>query len=1080
MLTVKARRFILLFALLVAIAGFSFLTDKETGAQAPNPSVSDAPALMVVSASTTVVELRWNAVTGAVSYDLRAWWTGAGSWQRIDEGSQTDVSFTHRSVLAGRKYHYIVAGVGEDGIRGPWSAQVEVTVPGSDAPTSTPTPSPASTYTPTPTVSVTATPTAAAGALPAPTLHAEAGAGQITLSWGAVSNADSYQLVVWDWAIDDWRFIGGAFTGLSYIHGGLAAGTTYFFHVRALATGGAVSPWSAQLSATTFAPGTPTPTATQRPLVTTATATPTPTPTAAMLSAPTLMARAGAGEITLTWNVVARADSYELIVWDWALDNWKSIGGVLTGTNYVYRELIAGTTYHFHIRALGAGGAGSAWSALVSAAAYAPGAVTSTPTASATATVSATPTASPTVATTERGALVALYEATDGDNWKYNNNWLTDKPIDLWYGVKTDSRGNVTSLQLDANQLKGDIPELSALNNLTFLDLSFNQLTGPIPDLNPFSNLIYLNLEYNQLTGLIPELDALYFLEEIFLGDNQLTGPIPDLGALANLILLDLENNQMTGGIPDLGNLNKVYWLVLARNKLSGTIPDLSALSSVELLALSENQLTGQIPNLSALSNLRSLSLRRNMLTGSIPDLSALRELYALSLDQNQLAGSIPDLSEVTNLEVLSLSDNELSGSIPDLSNLIYLEWLYLNNNALSGEIPDMSRLSGMYKLNLSSNQLTGPVIDLGLFADLNELNLADNAFVGPVPDLSSLIELEDVDLRGNRFCLPAGVSLTHPRSEVATHLNSLNLHTCSSAELGLLLGVPENLNAALAGGRVTLTWDEVANAANYELRAWDSFNFTWDSIGGILTDRTYTHPVLTDGRNYYFQVRAKSSSGIRSTWSDQLYVAVVPTQFPPPPLSLGFDMSYQKYMEVGGVHVVGPSEVPDGKMIQAREIISAMLSNRSDLLEAMADYDTRIYIQEGPFFIPGAAGIAYKASNGQAALVPIVDENCVTFIHEFTHLIHFTIEEMADGEEFDERLDGLYQAALTAGLWPDMLATADVGHYWTETVRYWLWERMPYSLTSIAATVADYDPEVAELIEEVFGEATLPAYCMP
>ncbi len=650
MRTLKARRIFLLIAFAAALTPLSLLIDRGTHAQSPSSEVTDAPELSVDSASSTSVELSWNAVSGAVSYDLRTWWAGADDWQRINDGSPTDSSYSHLELTAGSKYYYIVAGVDRDGRRGPWSAQVEVAVPGSEAstltPTLTPTLSPAYTQTPTPTVLVTATPTVAARTLSAPTLQAEAGAGQITLSWGAVSNADRYQLIVWDWAIDDWRYIGGAFTGLSYIHGGLAAGTTYYFHVRALATGGAESPWSAQVSATTLASAAPTPTVTQRPLVTTT--TPTPTPTAATLSAPTLMARAGAGEITLTWNVVARADSYELIVWNRSLAKWQSIGGVLTGTNYVHIGLSAGRTYSYHIRSLGVGGAGSAWSAVVSAAVYAPGAVTSTPTASATATVSATPTASPTIATTERGALVALYEATDGDSWKYNNNWLTDKSLDLWYGVNTDSRGNVTSLQLDRNQLKGEIPELSALNNLTFLNLAFNQLTGPIPDLNPFSNLIYLNLEYNQLTGRIPELDGLYYLEEIFLGDNQLTGSIPDLGALANLILLDLENNELTGGIPDLGNLNKVYWLVLARNKLSGTIPDLSALISVELLALSENQLTGQIPNLSALSNLRSLNLRRNMLTGSIPDLSALRELDVLSLDENQLAGSIPDLSEVT------------------------------------------------------------------------------------------------------------------------------------------------------------------------------------------------------------------------------------------------------------------------------------------------------------------------------------------------------------------------------------------------------------------------------------------------
>ena len=33
----------------------------------------------------------------------------------------------------------------------------------------------------------------------------------------------------------------------------------------------------------------------------------------------------------------------------------------------------------------------------------------------------------------ERAALIALYKATDGDNWKDNTNWCSDKPITEWF-----------------------------------------------------------------------------------------------------------------------------------------------------------------------------------------------------------------------------------------------------------------------------------------------------------------------------------------------------------------------------------------------------------------------------------------------------------------------------------------------------------------------------------------------------------------------------------------------------------------------------------------------------------------------
>ncbi len=480
MLTVKSRRIILLFALLLAAAGISFLTNTETSAQAPTLSVQEAPSLTVVSASTTAVELSWNAVAGAVSYDLRAWWAGAATWQRIDDGSQTDVFFTHRSLSAGRTYFYIVAGVGADGRRGPWSAQVEVTVPGSDAPTSTPTftptLSPASTYTPTPTVSVTVTPTSAAEALSAPTLRAEGGAGQITLSWGAVSDADSYQLIVWDWSISDWRSIGGVLQGTSFVHRDVTEGTTYYYHVRAEAGGGGVvSAWSGQVSTVASASvlGTPTSTATAFP---TLQLTPTPTATAAPLSAPALSAEASDGAIKLTWSAAVNADSYQLIFWDWRLQDWRGIGGVLRGTSYTHGGLTAGTTHHYHVRAAASNGAFSAWSALASADIAATSAATatptmtatptaySTPTGTATPTVSSTPTVTATPATTERGALVALFEATDGSNWTYSFNWLSDAPLSSWHDVETDEHGRVSDLALTENNLRGVIPDLSALS----------------------------------------------------------------------------------------------------------------------------------------------------------------------------------------------------------------------------------------------------------------------------------------------------------------------------------------------------------------------------------------------------------------------------------------------------------------------------------------------------------------------------------------------------------------------------------------------------------------------------------------
>ena len=72
-------------------------------------------------------------------------------------------------------------------------------------------------------------------------------------------------------------------------------------------------------------------------------------------------------------------------------------------------------------------------------------------------------------------ALIALYHATDGPNWKNSGNWLSDAPIGEWYGVVTDEEGRVVKLEFGENQMKGNIPpEMGALTDLTEFDMQGN------------------------------------------------------------------------------------------------------------------------------------------------------------------------------------------------------------------------------------------------------------------------------------------------------------------------------------------------------------------------------------------------------------------------------------------------------------------------------------------------------------------------------------------------------------------------------------------------------------------------------
>ena len=247
-------------------------------------------------------------------------------------------------------------------------------------------------------------------------------------------------------------------------------------------------------------------------------------------------------------------------------------------------------------------------------------------------------------------ALVAFYHATGGPGWKNDANWLSEAPVDQWYGVVTDYDGSVIGIILRENHLVGPVPpEVGALSDLEWLWLSGNQLTGSIPPgLSNLSNLTGLLLSDNQLSGQIPSwLGSLSNLEVLHLGGNQLIGPIPaELGDLSHLRRLELGINQLAGPIPpELDNLSHLARLRLSENQLTGPIPpELGDLSHLRQLELGANQLTGPIPpELGDLSHLEDLYLYGNRLTGPIPpELGDLPQLIGLYLGGNQLTGCVP------------------------------------------------------------------------------------------------------------------------------------------------------------------------------------------------------------------------------------------------------------------------------------------------------------------------------------------------------------------------------------------------------------------------------------------------------
>jgi hypothetical protein len=250
----------------------------------------------------------------------------------------------------------------------------------------------------------------------------------------------------------------------------------------------------------------------------------------------------------------------------------------------------------------------------------------------------------PTFELSDSEILSVFYEATGGEQWTDDTNWLSEADVSDWNGVSFED-GHVTGLLLRENNLDGYLPAaLGGLDSLRMLDLWNNHLRGAIP---------------------------------------------PELGKLSRLDTLELSVNELDGGLPpELGQLEKLRFFSVWGNHLTGGLPDaFSALDSLRLLQVGGNQLEGEIPgSFGSLSSLLYLQMSLSHFSGELPsELGNLTELRQIDVHGNQFTGGIPETyGQLTKLASLDVSSNPLSGTMPTaLSNLAGLGSFYFTDTDL-------------------------------------------------------------------------------------------------------------------------------------------------------------------------------------------------------------------------------------------------------------------------------------------------------------------------------------------------------------------------------------------------------------
>lgn len=206
----------------------------------------------------------------------------------------------------------------------------------------------------------------------------------------------------------------------------------------------------------------------------------------------------------------------------------------------------------------------------------------------------------------------------------------------------------------------------------------------------------------------------------------------------------------------------------------------------------------------------------------------------------------------------------------------------------------------------------------------------------------------------------------------------------------------------------------------------------------------------------------------------------------------------YQQHVDAGGIAILGSAKVSRHALLESAYLVDQVLHGRDDLRKAMADANTRITVMatmefttnvpEHAHLTPGdywdwrARGLGGSrrqplTSCGEENLLeldgdPYRGENIL--IHEFAHTIHGVGLRAVD-PAFEGKLRQAYDAAIKAGLWKDVYAGTSAGEYWAEGVQAWFdcnqSKNHVHNGIRTRAALKEYDPALAKLLVEVFGE---------
>ena len=230
------------------------------------------------------------------------------------------------------------------------------------------------------------------------------------------------------------------------------------------------------------------------------------------------------------------------------------------------------------------------------------------------------------------------------------------------------------------------------------------------------------------------------------------------------------------------------------------------------------------------------------------------------------------------------------------------------------------------------------------------------------------------------------------------------------------------------------------------------------------------------------------------------------------PPAALKVDPFHAKYTSAHGFPIVASAAVSDFALLEAAYLVDALLAARPDVRQALIESGARLcilghdeYTTDLPEFaflaaapmegFPGISGRdfwdARARGTGGSETDPYCscgEENLLAYdgdpyaaecilIHEFAHVIHLRGMSNVD-PSFDARLLAAYDAAMRDGLWKGKYASVNHHEYFAEGVQCWFDNNRvndhDHNHVHLRSDLVDYDPRLAALCKEVFGDTEL------